>query len=185
MTTWSVVYTRTVIHFHIIDLLIIQYLSFSEMAGGHSVEAQMLYSFQRWEEMTTSQRDQEMTLPSSPLVSFEEMQRWAKASCKIILDPCSWGSGVFVVFRIHENQILYGVMTNNHVLDESRLEDDQNVELRLHNDETITVPLRGVGIRFTCSLLDVTFIELKEADVLTMNHHGAKFLTSVPVREQQ
>lgn len=177
MTTWSVVYTRTVIHFYIIDLLIIQYLSFSEMAGGHSVEAQMLYSLQRWEEMTTSQRDQEMTLPSSPLVSFEEMQRWAKASCKIILDPCSWGSGFFVVFRIHENQILYGVMTNNHVLDESRLEDDQNVELRLHNDETITVPLRGVGIRFTCSLLDVTFIELKEADVLKMDHHGAKFLT--------
>lgn len=136
----------------------------------------MLYSFQRWEEMTASKRDQEMTLPSSLLVSFEEIQRWAKASCKIILGPCTWGSGFFVVFRIHENQALYGVMTNNHVLDESRLENEQNVQLRLHNDETITVPLRGVGIRFTCPLLDVSFIELKEADVLTMGHHGVKFL---------
>lgn len=146
------------------------------MGGGQSAEAQQLYSFQRWEEMAVSQADQEMTLPSSPLVSFEEMQRWAKASCKIISGPCSWGSGFFVVFRIHENQDLCGVMTNNHVLDESRLKVEQNVQLRLHNDETITVQLRGVGIRFTCPLLDITFIELKEADVLTMVHHGVKFL---------
>lgn len=146
------------------------------MGGGHSAEAQQLYSFQRWEEMTVSKGDKEMTLPSSPLLIFEEMQRWAKASCKIILDPCSWGSGFFVVFRIHENQILHGLMTNNHVLDESRLEDEQDVQLRLHNDETITVQLRGVGIRFTCPLLDVTFIELKEADVQTMVHHGVEFL---------
>ena len=146
------------------------------MSGGHSAEAQQLYSFQRWEEMTASRGDQEMNLPSSPLVSFEEMQRWAKASCKIILGPCSWGSGFFVVFRIHENQILCGVMTNNHVLDESRLGDEQNVQFCLHNNEMITVPLRGVGIRFTCPLLDVTFIELKEAYVLRMGHHGVQFL---------
>lgn len=117
-----------------------------------------------------------MTLPASPLVSFEEMQRWAKASCKIILGPCSWGSGFFVVFRIHENQVLYGVMTNNHVLDENRLTVEQNVQVRLHNDQTITVQLRRAGIRFTCPLLDVTFIELKEVDVLTVDHHGVKFL---------
>lgn len=146
------------------------------MGGGHSAEAQQLYSLQRWEEMTASRRDQEMTLPSSPLVSFEEMQRWAKASCKIILGPSSWGSGFFVVFRIHENQILRGVMTNNHVLDERGLEDEQNVQFRLHNNEMITVPLRGVGIRFTCPLLDVTFMELKEAYVLRMGHHGVQFL---------
>ena len=146
------------------------------MGGGHSAEAQQLYSFQRWEEMTATRRDNEMTLPSSPLVSFEEMQRWAKASCKIILGPCIWGSGFFVVFRIHENQDLCGVMTNNHVLDESTLEVEKNVQLRLHNDETITVQLRRVGIRFTCPLLDVTFIELKEADVQTTVHHGVQFL---------
>ena len=146
------------------------------MGGGHSAEAQQLYSFQRWEEMTVSKGDKEMTLPSSPLVPFEEMQRWAKASCKIILGSCLWGSGFFVVFRIHENQVLHGLMTNNHVLDESRLEDEQNVQLCLHNDETITVQLRGVVIRFTCPLLDFTFIELKEADVQTMVHHDVKFL---------
>lgn len=146
------------------------------MGGGHSAEAQQLYSFQRWEEMTVSKGDKEMTLPSSPLVSFEEMQRWAKAACKVILGPSSWGSGFFVVFRIHENQILHGLMTNNHVLDESMLEDEKNVQLLLHNHETITVQLRGVGIRFTCPLLDVTFIELKEADVQTMVHHGVIFL---------
>lgn len=146
------------------------------MGGRQSAEAQQLYSFQRWEEMTISKGDKEMTLPASPLVSFEEMQRWAKASCKIILGPCSWGSGFFVVFRIHENQVLYGVMTNNHVLDENRLTVEQNVQLLLHNDQTITVQLRRAGIRFTCPLLDVTFIELKEVDVLTVDHHGVKFL---------
>lgn len=146
------------------------------MGGRQSAEVQQLYSFQRWEEMTASRRDNEMTLPSSPLVSFEEMQRWATASCKIVLGPSSWGSGFFVLFRIHENRVLYGVVTNNHVLDESRLKVEQNVQLRLHNDETITVQLRGAGIRFTCPLLDVTFIELKEVDVQTMVHHGVKFL---------
>lgn len=53
----------------------LKYLSFSEMGGGRGAEAQMLYSFQRWEEMTASKRDQEMTLLSSLLVSFEEIQR--------------------------------------------------------------------------------------------------------------
>ena len=146
------------------------------MGGSQSAEAQQLYSFQRWEEMSITKGDEEMSLPASPLVSFEEMQRWANASCKIILGPCSWGSGFFVVFRIHENQVLYGVMTNNHILDENRLEVEQNVQLLLHNNQTITVQFTGVGIRFTCPLLDFTFIELKEADVLTMDHHGVRFL---------
>ena len=146
------------------------------MGGSQSAEAQQLNSFQRWEEMTISNGDNEMTLPASPLVSFKEMHRWAKASCKVILGRHSWGSGFFVVFRIHNNQVLYGVMTNNHVLDKNRLNVEQNVQLRLHNDETITVQFRGAGIRFTCPLLDVTFIELKDADVQTMDHHGVQFL---------
>lgn len=146
------------------------------MVDRHSAEAQQLYSFQRWEQMTVSKRDEEMTLPSSPLVSFEEMQKWAKASCKIILGPFSWGSGFFVVFGVHKNQILFGVMTNNHVLDENTLKVEQNVQLRLYNAETITIQLKRVGIRFTCPLLDVTFIELKKADVQTMYVHGVEFL---------
>ena len=141
------------------------------MGCRHSVDAQQLDSFQRWEEMTQSNRDNEATLPSSTLVALTEVNRWAQASCKIILGPYSWGSGFFVVFKIHENN-LYGVMTNNHVLEENRLEDGKNVQLCLHNDETITVQLSQAGIRFTCPLLDVTFIELKEADVnLTTGHH--------------
>lgn len=148
------------------------------MGGSQSAEAQQLYSFQRWEEMTISNGDNEMTLPASPLVSFEEMQRWAKASCKVILGRQSWGSGFFVVFRTHNNQVLYGLMTNNHVLDESKLDVEQNVQLRIHNDQTITVQFRRAGIRFTCPLLDVTFIELKEADVQTMEHHAVIFLNA-------
>ena len=142
------------------------------MGGRHSADAQQLDSFQRWEEMTASNRDREVTLPSSPLVPVKDLNIWAKASCKIILAPSSWGSGFFVKFRIHENKVLRGLMTNNHVLNESNLEDEQNVQLCLHNDVTITVQLKNVGIRFTCPLLDVTFIELKEDDVkLTKDHH--------------
>ena len=131
--------------------------------------------------MSISQGDQEMTFPSSPLIPVEEMKKWEKASCKIILSSCSWGSGFFVVFCIHGNPVLFGVMTNNHVLDENRLEVGHNVQLGLHNHETITVQL--VGIRFTCPLLDVTFIELKEADVRTMYGHGIDFLS--PSRSYQ
>ena len=116
-----------------------------------------------------------MNLSSNPSVSYEEMQRWAKAACKIMLDSDCWGSGCFVVFQIHENN-LYGVMTNNHVLDENRLEDEQNVNLCLHNGDTITVQLESARIRFTCPLLDVTFIELKADEKQTMAHHGVEFL---------
>ena len=95
-------------------------------------------------------------------VPFAQLQSTAAATVKI-LDNNGTGSGFFVVLPIHRNgqNFIYGLMTNNHVLDEYAIGTDCTITLQMmQGKEIYRHKIRANDFRFTCPLIDVTFVEL-------------------------
>ena len=104
----------------------------------------------------------------------------AKGVCKIVLpDNESCGTGFLGQFRLssHDNKLIRGLFTNNHVLGELDIQDESTFELEFHIDDphhhsgeqssgTKIIPVKVNELhqllRFTCPVLDATFIEFNQ-----------------------
>ena len=121
-------------------------------------------------------------MAGSNLISSKEHPHdlQAKGVCKVILsDNKSFGTGFLSQFRLSscDNQLIRGLFTNNHVLGEDDIQDGSTFELEFHLDDphghpgqpsscTKIVPVKVIELhqlfRFTCPMLDATFIEFNQ-----------------------
>ena len=103
-----------------------------------------------------------MNSMSGTPVPFAQLQSTATATVKIV-DNHGYGSGFFVVLPINCNgkDFLYGLMTNNHVLDEYAIGTGRTITFQMKQGNEVHRHKIGVNdFRFTCPLIDVTFVEL-------------------------
>jgi len=83
--------------------------------------------------------------------------------CKIKAGPKK-GTGFFIKIP-YRNQLLNVLMTNNHVLGEEDILDDNYISIFLNNEnETKNIKMDSKRKRYTNEILDVTIIELLEKD---------------------
>ena len=65
----------------------------------------------------------------------------------------------------YKNKELNVLITNNHVLNDEKLEKEKNVTFSLNNEKTtINFKIDDTTKRYTNEILDITIIELKEND---------------------
>lgn len=124
----------------------------------------------------------EKYMAGSDLISSKEQPHdlQAKGVCKIILpENKGSGTGFLSQFRLSscDNQLMHGLFTNNHVLGEDDIQDGSTFELEFHLDDprdhsgehssrTKIIPVKVNELhqlfRFTCPMLDATFIEFNQ-----------------------
>lgn len=76
------------------------------------------------------------------------------------------GSGFLVKLPVlRRGKFLRGLMTNNHVLDQYALETGATITFQLHQSgKNYEHQIKSRDFRFTCPLLDVTFVELSGSE---------------------
>ena len=79
--------------------------------------------------------------------------------CQIYLDDNSTGTGFFTKIRF-QNILLPVLITNNHILNENDIENNKIIKLTINNIEKEII-IDNSRKKYTNSLLDVTFIEIK------------------------
>ena len=89
--------------------------------------------------------------------------------CKISTENGPKGTGFFCKIPFPDFEHLLPILiTNNHIIDESNLENERNkVILYLNNDNEIKEIKLENRIKYTNKEYDITFIELKENDGIT------------------
>jgi len=91
-----------------------------------------------------------------------------RSICKIEVNKdnrISHGTAFFVQIQIPSKKYpLYGLITNNHVLDEESLTPGKTIDISFHNvnNEIYSILINDEDFVFTSELIDVTFIELNE-----------------------
>lgn len=97
---------------------------------------------------------------------------------KISLSMCEineTGSGFFGKFILSDN-CYYGLFTNNHVLNDEDLADEQSITLSMDViDQKVQLELMNT-FRFTCHLLDATFIQFNMELVQRLENLNCNFL---------
>lgn len=94
---------------------------------------------------------------------IEQMKKYV---CKVCYKDEAKGTGAFCKIPFpNEEKILPILITNNHVIDESILNDKNNkIALSFNNDEKIQVIELKNRISYTNKEYDITFIEIKDND---------------------
>ncbi|KAH0794683.1 ankyrin [Histomonas meleagridis] len=93
-------------------------------------------------------------------ISFKKMNSVANVTCKIILEK-SVASGFLVAIPLSHRGYIYGLMTNNHVLRDFHLRDEGEICMYFESrNKLVTFRIRHDTFRFTCPLLDVSFVEI-------------------------
>ena len=124
---------------------------------------------------------------SSVLFPFKVHQDVSKAVCKIEVHQ-GIGTAFLAKFPVTNNGsalIISGVFTNNHVLSKEDLADGKTFRIQFDavpvGDSTnpsplaLTVPITG-KFRFTCSVLDVTFVRFEDDVIQNLLSNGCQFL---------
>ena len=120
---------------------------------------------------------------SSPMY-LETYENPSKAVCKIEVDNRT-GTGFLAKFPAADGSPIHGIFTNNHVVSEQNLADGKMFTTRfdavpVHNAPlTQLVPTAGM-FRFTCSVLDATFVRFEGELLQYLSSHGCQFLEVAP-----
>ncbi|KAL6602109.1 trypsin-like cysteine/serine peptidase domain-containing protein [Neocallimastix sp. 'constans'] len=83
--------------------------------------------------------------------------------CKIKVRKSIIGTGFFIAIPIpNKEKPLRGLMTNNHILNESQLESNKsfNIYMAYNEEQGIEIEINDEDFIFTSELIDITFIEL-------------------------
>ena len=109
----------------------------------------------------------------SHFISVEVITKVSASVCKVNDN----GTGFLGKFLCN-NEICHGLFTNNHVLTEEMLADsDNHVNLNFESVKSgVRLSLKN-SFRFTCPLLDVTFIRFEEDVVKAVHELKCEFLT--------
>ena len=120
-------------------------------------------------EVTKEKKLNNFSEPVSLETSEKIIDQMKNCVCKISTENGQKGTGFFCKIPFPETDNLLSVLiTNNHVIDESILENEKNkVILLLNNDNEIKEIKLENRIKFTNKEYDITFIELKENDGIT------------------
>lgn len=98
-------------------------------------------------------------------ISIEKMEKilfqMKNSICRIINNDGQKGTGFFCRIPYNDNLIPF-LITNNHVLNESKISNGKRVEFTINDGKkTISFDIDDSRIKFTNKDLDVTFIEIK------------------------
>ena len=91
------------------------------------------------------------------------LNQMRKSVCKIHKEDGTKGTGFFCRIEYpNQNKYLYLLMTNNHILEEKDIKNDNNIIISLNNeDEFRNIKIDNSRKVYTSEKLDVTFIEIK------------------------
>ena len=108
------------------------------------------------------------------------LEKVSKGVCEVMLDNGNRGTGFLAKFTRFNGSWLYGLFTNNHVVSEGNLADDKTFTIHFDavSDGTKlveTVSTTGT-FRFTCPILDVTFVRFEDEDRKRLSSKGCQFL---------
>jgi len=117
-------------------------------------------------------------------VPFKMLMDVSCAVCKVEVGNAT-GTGFLGMFATNTGSLVRGLFTNNHVLSEHRLADDQTMAIKFdgvrvgtpanHNPFVLTINTTGL-FRFTCPILDATFIKFEDQYMQCLTSGGCKFL---------
>ena len=120
-------------------------------------------------ETTKEKKLSDYSVPVSLEASEKIIEQMKTCVCKISTENGQKGTGFFCKIPFPDFEKLLPILvTNNHVIDESILENEKNkVILLINNDNDIKEIKLENRIKFTNKEYDITFIELKENDGIT------------------
>ena len=130
------------------------------------------------EYISSGERDNKFRVPQPTL------EKVSKGVCKVVLDNGQEkGTGFLAKFAAFNGKWLYGLFTNNHVVSEGNLADDKTFTIQFDAvpdgaDGTKfveTVSTTGT-FRFTCPILDVTFVLFEDEACKRLSSKGCQFL---------
>lgn len=110
----------------------------------------------------------------------ETLEKSSKAVCKIKVDNDT-GTGFLAKFPATDGSLIYGIFTNNHVVSEHNLADGKTFTTEFDTVAVDNVPLtldvwNNEKFRFTCSVLDVTFVRFEGELLRNLLSYGCQFL---------
>lgn len=115
---------------------------------------------------------------------FQVLLDVSRAVCKVTIENGS-GTGFLAKFATTTGSLVHGLFTNNHVLSEGRLADGQAFRVTFGaipagttsklTSVARTIMTKG-AFRFTCPILDATFIKFSEEDIEVLTSSGCCFL---------
>lgn len=115
-------------------------------------------------------------------LSVEMIMKVSRAVCKLTVNNGT-GSGFLGKFLQRDTgQYVFGLFTNNHVLNEESLAEGNAILLSFDSFEADNVKKKTLNIdvdylfRFTCPLLDVSFVELSKEQVDALRQLNCNFL---------
>ena len=100
--------------------------------------------------------------PASLEVTENIIYQMKKCVCKIYINGIT-GTGFFAKIP-YNNELLNVLITNNHILGENEIANDQKITFSLNNDENDKkdIEMYNERKRYTNVILDVTIIEIDE-----------------------
>lgn len=121
---------------------------------------------------------------STAPVSFKTLLDVSKAVCKVKVEN-ETGTGFLAKFATTTGSLMHGLFTNNHVLSERRLADGQTFTIQFDaipvgtstNPSVFAATVTTTGLfRFTCPILDATFIHFGDEAIQFLTSGGCRFL---------
>ena len=112
----------------------------------------------------------EVEIKNSPIpISIKETEnilyQMKNCVCKIYTNKGSTGTGFFCKIPFPDKSNLICLLTNNHVLNEDDIKDNNNIYFSIgDNNENKSISINKKRRRFTNKDLDITFIEIKSSD---------------------
>lgn len=130
------------------------------------------------------ERSPEHVSESTAPVPLNILQDVSNAVCKVEVGNDT-GTGFLGMFATSAGSLVHGLFTSNHILSEHRLADDQTFEIKFDavrvgtpaNQYPFVQTIKTTGLfRFTCPILDATFIKFEDEYMQCLTSVGCKFL---------
>ena len=125
---------------------------------------------------------EEKRLEESDFISVskmdDDMKEYLKSVCEIEFETNERQATGFLAKFLCNNTFIYGLFTNNHVIDKPRLNDPNNcIYLKFECRKKRLKLCWNNTFRFTCPVLDVTFIHLENLYTKIEDEFDCKFLS--------
>lgn len=115
----------------------------------------------------------EMVVPGSSFISAKVVKQAIQSVCRIELSDGSKGSGFLCTIQLND-EIMQGLFTNNHVIEADALRSKQAIKCVFGDQDVMLIDISNYA--FTCSMLDVTFIQMSDKQQENVSNLGLSFL---------